>query len=419
MVAMTVSPSRTGCTLDENSSESVPTTVIDRLGDPVTLPNATVFIESDLSITYTPKEDFNGSDYFTYTIRDLDGEESTATVHVTVTPENDAPYGFAQITYSVEENGFLDVLAPGLLLDARDPDGDPLFLVLQDQPANGGLLLSPDGSFTYTPDVDFSGSDRFTYFLTDTQTTNLGGPLEVLIQITPAPPAPAPPPPGEVEFDFQLADLPLELIKSTEANVLVLMDDSGSMDWSLSAPEEREGRFLISTRGVSGVNRQSSAVFSYVHALSSNTYNDQSDIGRVVPSEEALAADSAFNGNRYGVWRARSHKYNRMYYNPEIQYLPWRGLDPDNVEFASSDPTAALLDPMQSDDTIDLTEPVDYLASNVPCMQNCRQKNVDVNDYYTPRYYSTPEDGPFLEWNDAHTLVEIRSGSSYTGGPGR
>ncbi|MEJ2130293.1 MAG: PilC/PilY family type IV pilus protein, partial [Gammaproteobacteria bacterium] len=251
-------------------------------------------------------------------------------------------------------------------------------------------------------------------------TTNVGGPLEVLIEITPAPPPPPPPPPGEVEFDFQLAHMPLELIKSTEANVVVLMDDSGSMDWSVSAPEEREGRFRISTRGVGGVRRQASTVFAYVHALSSNTYREQSDIGRVVPTEEALAADGAFDGNQYGVWRARNHKYNRMYYNPQIQYLPWRGLDPSYREFANSAPTGALLDPMDTSATIDLTDPVNYLASKVPCIKNCRHKNVQVRDFYIPRYYTTPAEGPFLQWNDPHTLVEIRNdGSTYAGGPNR
>ncbi len=34
-------------------------------------------------------------------------------------------------------------------------------------PANGTLVLNADGSFTYTPDADFNGTDTFTYKAND------------------------------------------------------------------------------------------------------------------------------------------------------------------------------------------------------------------------------------------------------------
>jgi len=40
--------------------------------------------------------------------------------------------------------------------------GDPLTAQLVDGPANETLVLNPDGSFTYIPDVGFSGTDSFT-----------------------------------------------------------------------------------------------------------------------------------------------------------------------------------------------------------------------------------------------------------------
>ena len=403
-----------------NATQSVPTTQFDAVGDPVTIPNGTVFIESDFSVSYVPKPNFSGTDFFTYTLRDVDGETSTATVTVRVNALNDAPFGFGTIEYELTENSFLDVLVPGLLLNALDPDGDPMSVVLQQSTSRGQLVINPDGSFTYTPNVGFTGIDSFTYFLSDGTTTSDVASV-VALRVTPAPPPPAPLPEGEVEFDFELADLPLELAVGTEPNVLVVMDDSGSMDWTLSAPDEKEGRLLISTRGMSGVGRQASTIYSYVHDLPTNTYNRSSSIGRIVPSEQALDADDAFDGNNYGVWRARTHKYNKLYYNPEIRYLPWRGLAPDNQPFPNVGYKDAPLDPMDPSQNIDLRDEVDFTSYRVPRMDGDRStKDVKVRDFYIPRYYLTPANGPDLQWNDPHVLVEIRDDkTAYQGGPGR
>src|SRR5690606_41230992 len=59
------------------------------------------------------------------------------------------------------------VPAPGVLANDTDPNGDPLTAQLVDGPANGTLVLNPDGSFTYTPDTGFSGTDSFTYQASD------------------------------------------------------------------------------------------------------------------------------------------------------------------------------------------------------------------------------------------------------------
>ena len=58
--------------------------------------------------------------------------------------------------------------APGVL----DNDTNPVQASLIDSPVNGGLDLNPDGSFTYTPDNDFSGGDSFTYTANDGRATS-------------------------------------------------------------------------------------------------------------------------------------------------------------------------------------------------------------------------------------------------------
>ena len=47
-------------------------------------------------------------------------------------------------------------------LAAKDAEGDSLTFTLDADAGNGTIALSPDGTFTYTPDAEFSGYDSFT-----------------------------------------------------------------------------------------------------------------------------------------------------------------------------------------------------------------------------------------------------------------
>jgi len=70
--------------------------------------------------------------------------------------------------YSVIENTTLDVPAPGVLSNDSDPNDNPLEVFLASGPSNGTLSrFSRDGSFSYTPSLDFTGTDSFTYIAND------------------------------------------------------------------------------------------------------------------------------------------------------------------------------------------------------------------------------------------------------------
>ena len=66
-------------------------------------------------------------------------------------------------TYTTAYNTALTVPAPGVLANDSDPDGDPITAVPMDDVAHGTLTLNANGSFTYTPDAGFSGTDTFAY----------------------------------------------------------------------------------------------------------------------------------------------------------------------------------------------------------------------------------------------------------------
>ena len=72
-------------------------------------------------------------------------------------------------SYSVAQNTTLTVAAPGVL--AND-EGAGLSAIEVSGPTNGLLTLNSDGSFTYTPDSDYIGSDSFTYQASNGQTNS-------------------------------------------------------------------------------------------------------------------------------------------------------------------------------------------------------------------------------------------------------
>lgn len=120
--------------------------------------NGVATANSDGTVTYVPHANFNGTDSYTYTIRDIGGLLSNpATVTVTVAAVNDAPVAMAE---SLAATTGL-VLSGNVLGNDFDIDGDSLTAVLQTTTSNGTLLLNSDGSFDYTPAG--AGADSFTY----------------------------------------------------------------------------------------------------------------------------------------------------------------------------------------------------------------------------------------------------------------
>jgi VCBS repeat-containing protein len=68
--------------------------------------------------------------------------------------------------YSVTEDETLDVAQPGVLGNDSDPQQDPLTAVKDTNPTSGTLTFNADGSFTYKPNANFTGTDSFKYHAT-------------------------------------------------------------------------------------------------------------------------------------------------------------------------------------------------------------------------------------------------------------
>lgn len=125
--------------------------------------NGAVTDNADGTLTYSPNNNFYGSDSFSYTISDGNGGSDSATVSVTVNPVNDAPI-------AVNDSAATDQNQPvtvAVLSNDTDLDGDALTVVSITQGANGTVINNGDGTLTYTPNTDFSGSDSFSYVVDD------------------------------------------------------------------------------------------------------------------------------------------------------------------------------------------------------------------------------------------------------------
>src|SRR5205807_862596 len=105
-----------------------------------------------------------------YQASDGQAKSGTATATITVTAINHAPVARNDSAGSTLENTALTVTAAnGVLTNDTDADGNPLTAVPVGDAAHGHVTLNPNGSFTYTPNASFVGSDSFTYKANDGQ----------------------------------------------------------------------------------------------------------------------------------------------------------------------------------------------------------------------------------------------------------
>ncbi|MET1077860.1 MAG: Ig-like domain-containing protein, partial [Pseudomonas sp.] len=125
--------------------------------------NGVVTVNADGTFTYTPNANYNGADSFTYSLTDANGDVSTATVTVNVTPVNDLPVAVADTVQATEDQVLNGNLAGN---DTPSADGGNVW-ALGTQASNGIVVVNADGTFTYTPNANYNGADSFTYSLTD------------------------------------------------------------------------------------------------------------------------------------------------------------------------------------------------------------------------------------------------------------
>ncbi|KUJ72247.1 hypothetical protein AVO41_00005, partial [Thiomicrospira sp. WB1] len=143
--------------------------------------HGTVSVNADGTFEYTPEADYNGTDSFTYTITDADGDTSTATVNLTVDPMTDE---LDDANESVSTNE--DTAISGNVLDnVTDADSDShsvTSFTVSGTTYNAGetatlsegsLTIAADGGYTFTPADNFNGDvPQVSYGIVDNNDAN-------------------------------------------------------------------------------------------------------------------------------------------------------------------------------------------------------------------------------------------------------
>ncbi|WP_031501509.1 tandem-95 repeat protein, partial [Vibrio parahaemolyticus] len=129
--------------------------------------NGTVSVNPDGSVTYTPNDNYHGTDSFTYIVTSGGVSEST-TVSVDVTPVNDAPVAKDDTAITDEDTPVtIDVLP-----NDTDIDGDKLSIQSATVPEAQGKVEIVDGKLVFTPAENFNGDAEITYTVTDGELTD-------------------------------------------------------------------------------------------------------------------------------------------------------------------------------------------------------------------------------------------------------
>ena len=142
--------------------------------------NGTLTLNSDGSFSYTHNGSETTSDSFIYRLADEDGGSSTATVNITINPQNDGPIAVADDN-AIIEDAVPNTVAGNVLTNDTDVDNLPADLSVTTTGnivgLYGTLTLNANGSYSYAlnnanPTVDAlntgdSLSDVFNYTMTD------------------------------------------------------------------------------------------------------------------------------------------------------------------------------------------------------------------------------------------------------------
>jgi hypothetical protein len=134
------------------------------------------------SFTYTPDLDYSGPDSFSYTASD-GTDSSSATVTISVNPVNDPPVAVDSTSTTPEETAVTIEVG-------TDVDSPALTATCTRVPPVGTVVDNGDGTITYTPPLDFTGSVTITCTITDDQGATSQSTATVDVSVTPVNDAP-------------------------------------------------------------------------------------------------------------------------------------------------------------------------------------------------------------------------------------
>ncbi|MVM31635.1 tandem-95 repeat protein [Spirosoma sp. HMF4905] len=127
--------------------------------------SGTAVVNANGTVSYTPPANFTGVVTFPYQVCDQATTPLCATALVTVNVQPTPPVGTTLSPVAVDDALVTSVNTPksgNVSTNDSDPQGLPLTFTTG-QPTSGTVVMSPTGSYTYTPPTGFVGPTSFTY----------------------------------------------------------------------------------------------------------------------------------------------------------------------------------------------------------------------------------------------------------------
>ena len=168
------------------------------------------------SLTYVPDRDVSGVDLFTYVLSDGSATSDTHTVRIAIAADDE---NLPPVATDDEFHGREGAPLRGSVLENDfDVEASALLVALLEGPAHGLVAIDAAGAFEYEPEEGFSGTDTFTYQITDD--LGLQASATVTLMIEPVTPTAPPPDPNQVP------DPPVSASSATRQSVVAELTGS-------------------------------------------------------------------------------------------------------------------------------------------------------------------------------------------------
>ena len=220
---------------------------------------------------------------------------------------------------------------------------------------------------------------------------------------------------------LDLAKEPLELSQSVEPNIMLLIDDSGSMDFEVMTEDFGEdGAFTGNQPDGSNVssagnikNRDANDngyINCYPYSGTFNGYIYGIEFGSNVYEDNSSDCNTADDES----WRFRNSDFNKMYYNPQRVYKPWKGVDSNGVSFKDINVNKAPNNPYLPTEYVDLTKHNSNWSGKSSAWSSERATSDRNSDgvYDGFRYYTWVDkdnDGRFDNGEETEHLIKDKS----------
>ena len=140
------------------------------------------FLPELASLRYTPSADFFGADTLSIRLSDEHGNFKDYQLAIEVQAVDDPPRPQAQSVSAKAGTTHKGQLAN------QDIDGDSLTYAVLQTTSNGALTLNANGSYSYTPNAGFSGTDKFTYQVSDSNGNTAQSEVQISVAKASTPP---------------------------------------------------------------------------------------------------------------------------------------------------------------------------------------------------------------------------------------